>query len=64
MGIKPLKGVLGGAELTGPKRAGATQKNFFAQIFTSNPKIKLLYIFNTYALRCSRLNLRLHDITH
>ena len=40
-----------------PKRAGATLKNFFAQIFTSNPKIKLLYIFNTYAPQCSGLNL-------
>lgn len=39
------------------KRAGATLKNFFAQIFTSNPKIKLLYIFNIYAPKCRRLNL-------
>ena len=47
-------------ETAGWKRAGATQKNFFLQIFTSNPKIKLLYIFNTYALQCSVLNLQLH----
>lgn len=40
-----------------PNRAGATLKNFFAQNFTSDPKIKDLYIFNTYAPQCSGLNL-------
>lgn len=42
---------------TEPKQAGATLKNFFLQIFASNPKIQLLYIFNTHAPQCSRLNL-------
>ena len=48
----------------GQKLAGATLKKFFSQIFTSDPVIKDLYIFNTYAPQCSGMNLRLHDITH
>ena len=47
-----------------PAEAGATLKKFFAENFTSNPEIKDLYIFNIYAPKCRRLNLRLHDITH
>ena len=43
-----------------PKPAGATLKNFFAENFTSTPKIKDLYIFNIHALQCNVLNLLLH----